>query len=106
MIEEEKQRLIKQMTKNLPTLRVKLGVSQSRFCGLIGISKNTIIDIENGRVKMTWAQFLTIFIFFFLNAKSAVLLPPMDMDLSDVTKCLQADGSFDEYDSPERREYF
>ena len=47
MNEKEKKLLIDNMTENLPMLRKKLEITQEELANLIGVSRSTIMAIEN-----------------------------------------------------------
>lgn len=88
---EEQQFFIEQMIRNLPTLRMKLRGSQEEIAFLAGTSRCKINAVELRKSEMTWSLFLALFFVFEANGKTAVLLPPMDMDPVAVCKLIQAD---------------
>lgn len=48
---EQKKTLIDNMTDNLPTLRIKLNLSQEDLGGKIGVSRSTVAAIENKKKR-------------------------------------------------------
>ena len=62
-----KDELIKNMTENLPVLRAKLGITQEDLAEKIGISRSTIVSIENKKREMTWNTFLSLILVFTKN---------------------------------------
>lgn len=53
-----KEKLIANMTENLPVLRAKLSLSQVQLAGKVGISRQTIMNIENKKRGMAWNTFV------------------------------------------------
>lgn len=56
----QKEKLIQNMTDNLPTLRKKLNLSQEELSELIGVSRSTIAVIEGRKKVMSWNMFLSL----------------------------------------------
>ena len=71
------------MVDNLPVLRAKLGLSQEKIAGIIGITRQTISAIENKSREMSWPIFLSL---LFLFSK-----------ISDTQMLMKAMGIYDEY---------
>lgn len=67
VISEERQKMITTLSMALPNLREELGVSQDDLAKKVGMSRNMISLIENGKQDMTWTQFLAIVFFFKSN---------------------------------------
>ena len=63
----DKEVLIELLTKELPSLRAKIGISQDELSRIIGISRQTLSSIEVGKRKMTWNSFMSILCFFSNN---------------------------------------
>lgn len=74
MNETLKNNMIDNMTKNLPTLRAKASLSQARLAEMIGISRQTLVAIENQKRKMSWSTFLSCFLVFHKNPETNLLL--------------------------------
>ena len=55
------------MTENLPVLRAKLGITQEDLAEKIGISRSTIVSIENNKREMKWNTFLSLILVFTKN---------------------------------------
>ena len=79
MDEKQKNVLIENMVTNLPTLRAKLGVSQTELSTKIGMSRSTIAAIENRKRKMTWNVFLSLVLIFTKNKETDKLLNVMEI---------------------------
>ena len=74
-----KDELIKNMTENLPVLRAKLGITQEELAEKIGISRSTIVSIENKKREMTWNTFLSLILVFTKNEETNKLLNVMEI---------------------------
>ena len=48
------------MTDNLAMLRTKLGLTQVQLANLIGVSRHTIMQVENKKAKLSWNTFLSL----------------------------------------------
>lgn len=70
------------LVEELPTLRAKIGLSQSEVGEIIGVSKQTYSAIETKKKKMTWNLYLALILLFSINEKTE--------------KMLEASGAFSE----------
>ena len=77
--EINKEKLIKNMTDNLPMLRTRLGLTQEELADKIGVSRNTILSIENKKREMTWNTFLSLILLFTKNESTNKLLNVLDI---------------------------
>ncbi len=69
-----KEDLMRNMVKNLPTLRRSLGVSQGELAELVGVSRSTISNIENHKQVLQWNLFLSLLLVFIKNKETDKLL--------------------------------
>ena len=79
MTEESKKKLIKNMTNNLQMLRVRLGLTQNELADLLGMSRHTIMYIENEKCEMTWNNFLALVLLFAKNEDTNKLLNVLEI---------------------------
>ena len=68
-----KNELIEKMADNLPMLRTKLGFTQEEIAEMIGVSRHTVISMENKKRPMTWNTFLSLILIFSGNADTKML---------------------------------
>lgn len=62
------------LTGLLPTLRDSLNLTQREFASIIGISRQSVIDLEHRNRKITRAVLIAMITFFSLRRKSAMIL--------------------------------
>lgn len=74
MNENVKEKLIENMTQNLPTLRAKATLSQARLAEMIGVSRQTLVAVENKKRKMSWSIFMSCFLVFHKNPETNLLM--------------------------------
>ena len=73
MNEKQKEILMDKMTQNLPALRAKTGLTQAKLADMIGVSRQTLVAVENGKRKMTWSAFLSCFLVFHKNPDTDII---------------------------------
>ena len=94
MNEENKKILIGNMTDNLAMLRVRLGLTQSELAGVLGVSRHTIMNIENKKREMTWNNFLALVLLFAKNEETDKLLNVLEIYTEEFNDFLkQCSGS-------------
>ena len=74
---DDKEKLIQILTKNLPVLRARLGLSQDDVSKVIGISRQTYSSIKTMKRKMTWNTILSLVLFWSCNESTAEMLDSM-----------------------------
>lgn len=65
---------IEMLTDMLPELRDCLGMTQREFASIIGISRQSVIDLEHKNRKITRSILITMITFFTLRCETAWLL--------------------------------
>lgn len=66
-IDFDKSEMLVEFAKTLPTIRKKLGLSQSELGAKVGLSRQSISSIERGVVPLTWNTLLAIAMIVFVN---------------------------------------
>ena len=74
MNDVQKEKLIDNMTANLPVLRTKADLTQAHLSEMIGISRQTLVAVENKKRKMSWNTFLSCCLVFKANPETRKLL--------------------------------
>lgn len=75
MFELDRKKYAEKMAENLPTLRAKLGLSQTQLADCIGVTRQTISSIENQTRELSWTNFLSLLFLFSQNEETEKLLP-------------------------------
>ena len=65
--EINKEELLSDFVTKLPSIRKKLGLSQSELGEKVGVSRQSISSIERGTVTLSWNIFLAIALVVFVN---------------------------------------
>ncbi|KNY27713.1 MAG: helix-turn-helix domain-containing protein [Thermoanaerobacteraceae bacterium] len=69
-----REKVLTNMTDNLAMLRTKLGLTQVQLANLIGVSRHTIMQVENKKAKLSWNTFLSLLLVFIKNPETDRLL--------------------------------
>ena len=89
----QKNILIENMVTNLPTLRKRLGISQTELSEKIGMSRSTIAAIENHKRPLTWNVFLSLILIFTKNKETDKLLNVMEIYTDELNEFIKNAGS-------------
>ena len=65
---------IELLTDQLPVLRNKLGLTQKELATVIGVSRQSVIDLEHKNRKITRAILIAMLTYFSLRRETAQLL--------------------------------
>ncbi|MEE0928281.1 MAG: helix-turn-helix transcriptional regulator [Acutalibacteraceae bacterium] len=84
-----KEELINNMTINLPMLRAALGLTQEELADKIGVSRSTVISIENKKREMTWNTFLSLVLLFIKNPATDKLLNVLDIYTDELNEFIK-----------------
>ena len=82
--EKEKNLYKQRLAENLQMLRGKLGISQAELAETLGVSRQTINAVENGRQNMSWNLFISLILFFSYNEDTKELLPIIEIDIQKI----------------------
>jgi len=88
MNEEYKKTLCKKLASNLPTLRMKAGMTQTDLAVRLGYNRQTIGSIEGNKRDMFWSTFAAIVLYFSANEELKQLMITMGIINDDVEKFL------------------
>lgn len=69
-----KEAYIVKMAENLPVLRAKFGLTQEQLGTKIDLSRQSVVAIETGRRRMSWAVFIALLMIFKSNKITYPLL--------------------------------
>ena len=88
----DKEKLIQNMTDNLPMLRTRLELTQEELANKIGVSRSTIISIENKKREMTWNTFLSVVLVFIKHEETNKLLNVLEIYTDDFNDFIKTRG--------------
>lgn len=89
-----KDELTAKMSENLLVLRNKLCLKQSELAGKIGISRQTLLEIEKSRRVMQWNVFIALLAVFREDASTSDLLDHFGIYTPELGKYLiSSDGT-------------
>ena len=65
--------------EKLRELRIQRGLTQEELADKIGVSRSTILSIENKKREMTWNTFLSLILLFTKNETTNKLLNVLEI---------------------------
>ena len=84
-----RERLIAQLTAELPAIRARLKLSQDELSSRVGISRQTCSLIETRKQTMTWVTFMAMLALFENNKESLSQLSLIGFfDSDDFAACM------------------
>ena len=89
MDNERKEKLVTNLTNNLPVLRTMLHMSQSDLANRLGLSRQQIVSIETKKRRMTWATFLAAVLVFKSNKETNQLLSVFGIYTDELKEFIQ-----------------
>lgn len=72
------------LTDELPVLRKMTGLTQENLGQIIGVSRQTIANIENQKRQMKWSTFLALMFIFSLSGESSAYLKTLNIPYDDL----------------------
>ena len=73
----------------LPVLRKMHHLTQKDLGDIIGVSRQTITNIESGKSEMKWSVFLALMFVFSLDNNSLEYLKRLDIPYAEIKKWLE-----------------
>ena len=81
--DEQKKRILSTLVPELKLLRAKADITQDDLAGVIGISRQSYCQIENGNKEMPWNICLSIIFFFSVVKETSKLVYTLGVYPSD-----------------------
>jgi len=81
------------MTENLKVFRNKLDLTQGDLANKIGISRQTLVNIENKNRKMSWNTFVALVTVFRAEKNTSDLLDHFGIYTTDLCRHLTSPGN-------------
>lgn len=79
----------RKLAKELPVLRKMNNLSQKDLGDIVGVSRQTITNIENGKSEMKWSLFLALMFIFSMSHNSTEYLKRIDIPYSEIKNWLR-----------------
>ena len=76
------------LAQELPALRKICRLTQKNIGDLVGVSRQTITNIESGKCKMQWTLFLALILLFSLNRDCLNHIKKMEIPYGQVKEVL------------------
>ena len=70
---------IERMVKNLPTLRMIVGFTQAQLGKKVGMSRQSIVAIENEKRPLPWSLYLAMVLVFMQNDDAKKLMESLEL---------------------------
>lgn len=70
---------ISRMRKNLPVLRAAVDLTQEQLGAKLGVSRQTIVAIENDKNTLTWSLYLAMVCVFSVYKESKELIEKLEL---------------------------
>lgn len=70
---------IERMIKKLPVLRTAINLTQEQLGAKLGVSRQTIVAIENKKSPLTWSLYLAVVLLFQQYEESNILLKSFEL---------------------------
>lgn len=88
---EKKKELMNILAENLPVFRAKLAITQTDLASMIGVTKNTLTQIENKKREMTWVTFVALVLLFHNIEKTKPLIDTFNLYPEELRRLFLAD---------------
>jgi DNA-binding XRE family transcriptional regulator len=77
---------INKMIRNLPVLRAAVDLTQEQLGAKLGVSRQTIVAVENGKSPLTWSLYLAMILVFQQFDESKELLGKLELFSTSVIR--------------------
>ncbi|MEE1086810.1 MAG: helix-turn-helix domain-containing protein [Schaedlerella sp.] len=84
--EELQQKCYKELAENMPILRKMLNLTQQDLADRVGVTRQTIANIENTGTFKKWSTFLAVMFIFYFQEKSKEYLVGLDIPYAEMKK--------------------
>ena len=89
---KSKRNLYGQNDAELAALRARAGLTQAKLADMMGVSRQTLVAVENGKRKLTWGGFMSCFLVFHKNPDTDIMLKAFEIDTEELDEYLGATG--------------
>ena len=88
-----REKILNEFIDLIPMLRARLGITQEELANKIGVTRQTIISIENKKRPLVWSVFLSMAFLFFLDPRTRPFLVASGVIDPELSKILFGDSS-------------
>lgn len=85
--DEEKEKLVKILTRELPALRGAAKATQDEIANVIGVSRQTYNAVEMQKRKMSWNTYMSLILFFDYNPNTHYTIRQLDAFPNRLDEC-------------------
>ena len=93
--ENQKEVISNTLIENLPVLRAKLNLTQDDLAKQLGVTRQTIINVESKKTKISWTMVLALLLIFLANPLTIGLLAGLGILNKQVMSLLGIDNLID-----------
>lgn len=76
---EAKKAYCERLSKNIPVLRAKLGVSQTELAQRVGIARSSLALYEVGKKELPWSAFVAMLMLFRSNEETKAVFNSLEI---------------------------
>ncbi len=93
--EKQKEVISNALIENLPVLRAKLNLTQADLAKQLGVTRQTIINVESKKTKISWTMVLALLLIFLANPLTFGLLTGLGILNKQLMSLLGIDNLID-----------
>lgn len=93
--EKQKEVISNTLIENLPVLRAKLDLTQDDLAKQLGVTRQTIINVESKKTKISWTMVLALLLIFLANPLTVGLLAGLGILNKQLMSLLGIDNLID-----------
>lgn len=100
-IDDNQKKIISDLLiENLPVLRAKLNYTQADLASQLGVTRQTIINIESKKTNISWTMVLALLFIFISNPLSISLMSALGILNKNIISLLGADSIYNLFFNP------
>lgn len=93
--DKQKEVISNTLIENLPVLRAKLNLTQDDLAKQLGVTRQTIINVESKKTKISWTMVLALLLIFLANPLTVGLLAGLGILNKQLMSLLGIDNLID-----------
>ena len=76
---DAKKAYCERLSKNIPVIRAKLGVSQTELAQRVGIARSSLALYEVGKKELPWSAFVAMLMLFLSNEETKAVFNSLEI---------------------------